>query len=247
MTENGIATFSKLVLNAPNSSLRPFECIMANCLIHKKIDKITLEKYGLLSRLSGCRNEYVNANDVKIHIIIIVHFCPLAPGNVQKTASLGTTGDYRNNTVINGVYHGFRVMKRLGHLDDEGMKKVIDGIVFIDFEMAMIPTNKVRDFVACDEGSKNEIHKSELMVDSIINLIKNHLSNTLSVITFGKPAKLWLKCEGKEIIEIVHEENIKSTSHPQYTQGTYATTADPDAASLFIENVFFKTLKNLAS
>jgi hypothetical protein len=230
LTENGIATFSKLALNAPNSALRPFERIMANCPIHQKMEKITLEKYGLLSRLSGCRNENVNANDVKIHTIIIAHFCPLVPGRVQKSASLGMTGDYRNHTVINGVYHGFRVMNRLGQLDDEGMKIVIDGIVFIDFEMMMIHTNKARDFVASEKGSKNEIHKSGLMVDSIVNLIKNHLSDNLSVITFGKPAKLWLKSEGKEIIEIVHEENVKSTSHPQYTQGAYATTADPDAA-----------------
>ena len=43
----------------------------------------------------------------------------------------------------------------------------------------------------------------------------------------------------------MHEENIKSTSHPQYTQGTYATTADPDAAPLFIENVFFETHEKL--
>jgi hypothetical protein len=81
-------------------------------------------------------------SDVKVHTIIIAHFCPLIPGNVQKTASLGTTGDYRNNTLINSVYHGFRVMKRLGQLDDAGMKKLFDGIVFIDFEMAMIHTNK---------------------------------------------------------------------------------------------------------
>jgi hypothetical protein len=64
LTENGIATFSKVALSNPNSALRPFERVMANCPIHQEMEKIIMEKYGRLSRLSGCRNKNADANDV---------------------------------------------------------------------------------------------------------------------------------------------------------------------------------------